>query len=116
MPRPSRTIAGPPITGVVLDPVNEFVDLSAERWVAARTHPPRIVFLLVLAMVCGLLAGYGTAVAQRAYRLRVGLFAGACAVVVYVILDVEFPRAGLIRVDSIDEVLLDLQQELEATR
>lgn len=109
---------GPPITGIVLDPVNEFVDISTERWVAARTHPPRIVFslLLVLAMVCGLLAGYGTAVAQRPYRLHVGLFAGACAVVVYVILDVEFPRAGLIRVDSIDEVLLDLRQELEATR
>lgn len=109
---------GPPIAGLVLDPVNEFMDLGTERWVAARTHPPRIVFslLLTLAMVCGLLAGYGTAVAQRAYRLHVGLFAAACAVVVYVILDVEFPRAGLIRVDSIDEVLLDLQQEMEATR
>lgn len=108
---------GPPIAALVLDPINQFIDLGTERWVAARTHPPRIVFalLLILSMTCGLLAGYGTAVARRAYRLHVGLFAAACAVVIYVILDVEFPRAGLIRVDSIDEVLLALQQEMEAT-
>lgn len=109
------THQGPPIAGPVLDPVNAFIDLSTERWVATRAHPPGIVFvlLLVLSMTCGLLAGYGTAVAQRAYRLHVGLFAVACAVVVYVILDVEYPRAGLIRVDQIDEVLYALQQQMQ---
>jgi hypothetical protein len=34
-------------------------------------------------------------------------------VTVFVILDMEYPRMGLIRVDSFDQVLVDLRQSME---
>jgi hypothetical protein len=36
--------------------------------------------------------------------------AAAMAVALYVILEIEYPRLGLIRVDAFDEVLVDLRQ------
>jgi hypothetical protein len=35
--------------------------------------------------------------------------AGAASLTVYVIVDLEFPRLGLIRVDAADQVLIDLR-------
>ena len=35
------------------------------------------------------------------------------AVTVYVILDLEYPRLGLIRVDAVDQVLVDLQDSMK---
>jgi hypothetical protein len=34
------------------------------------------------------------------------------AVAVFVILDIEYPRAGLIRVDTFDQVLVELRQSM----
>jgi hypothetical protein len=39
-------------------------------------------------------------------------FAFALAGAVYVIVDMEYPRVGLIRVDSFDQVLFDLRQSM----
>jgi hypothetical protein len=33
-------------------------------------------------------------------------------VAVFVILDIEYPRAGLIRVDTFDQVLVELRQSM----
>ncbi len=40
-------------------------------------------------------------------------FAAVMAVAIYVILDLEFPRLGLIRVDAFDQALLDLQGSMQ---
>ena len=40
-------------------------------------------------------------------------FALAVAVVVYVILDLEFPRIGLIRLDQFDRALYELRQTMK---
>ena len=34
------------------------------------------------------------------------------AVAVYVILDIEYPRLGLIRVDAFDQALIDLRESM----
>jgi hypothetical protein len=41
------------------------------------------------------------------------VFAAIMAVTVYVILDLEYPRFGLIRVDAIDQVLVDLRGSMK---
>jgi hypothetical protein len=38
--------------------------------------------------------------------------AGVMAVTVYVIIDIEYPRQGLIRVDDFDQVLVDLRKSM----
>jgi len=39
-------------------------------------------------------------------------FALVVAFAVYVILDLEYPRLGLIRVDAFDQALIDLRQSM----
>jgi hypothetical protein len=39
-------------------------------------------------------------------------FAVIMTVTVYVILDLEYPRLGLIRVDAVDQVLVDLRDSM----
>jgi hypothetical protein len=40
-------------------------------------------------------------------------FAVIMAVTVYVIFDLEYPRLGLIRVDAVDQVLVDLRDSMK---
>ena len=40
-------------------------------------------------------------------------FAAAMALAVYVILDIEFPRLGLIRIDAVDQVLVELRESMK---
>jgi len=40
-------------------------------------------------------------------------FAAIIAATVYVILDLEYPRLGLIRVDAADEVLTELRRSMD---
>lgn len=100
---------------VVLFPaLNEMIDIVTTRTMATKMHPPVVVFfmLAVLSLVCALLAGYGlTGTKARPWLHQVG-FAVVLSVTVYIILDLEYPRLGLIRVDSFDEVLVDVRESM----
>jgi hypothetical protein len=78
-------------------------------------HPPPIIFamLAVLVLVSSLLAGYGMAANAKRNWLHMLIFAGMMSMAVYVILDLEYPRFGLIRVDATDQVLVDLRQSFK---
>lgn len=101
---------GQPIVDAVLDPVNEMIDIASTRWLAARAHPPMVVYFLLigLAIICGYLGGYNMGVARRRHVLHSIAFALSISMVLYVIIDVEFPRVGLIRVDFADAVMVNL--------
>ena len=60
-----------------------------------------------------LLAGYGMASGKTRNWLHMLGFATAMAIVVYVILDLEFPRLGLIRVDAFDQALVELRASMK---
>jgi hypothetical protein len=53
---------------------------------------------------------------MAASRTRTWLYIVAFGVImaftIYVILDLEFPRAGLIRIDAFDQVLVELRQSM----
>ena len=63
-------------------------------------------------LVGSLLVGYATSVNRRRSTLHTALFAVILTVTTYVIVDLEFPRLGLIRVNSADQVLLDLRASM----
>jgi hypothetical protein len=82
---------------------------------AAKAHPPRIVFAMLALMACAaaFMAGHGMSGSKvRSWVHSVG-FAGILAVTVFVIMDMEYPRLGFIRVDSFDQVLVDLRQSMQ---
>jgi protein-S-isoprenylcysteine O-methyltransferase Ste14 len=100
-------------TSLVLSPLNEMIDITTTRTVAILTHPPGIVIvMLVLLVLAGaLLAGFGSSASPRSWVHTIG-FAALMAGAIYLILDLEFPRAGLIRIDALDQLLADVRQSM----
>ena len=96
---------------LVLPALNQMFDIMTARAVATQIHPPQIIYamLLALALASALLAGYQSA-GEKDYDWvhKVG-FAGIVAFTVYVILDIEYPRLGWIRLDAIDQVLVNVR-------
>jgi hypothetical protein len=105
----------PAATMLLLPALNDMIDITTTRLMATRTHPPAILFglLFILALGCSLLAGVGMATGQRRNWLHMTAFAAITAVTVYVILDLEYPRLGLIRVDAADQLLIELREGMK---
>ncbi|PYX51425.1 MAG: DUF4239 domain-containing protein [Acidobacteria bacterium] len=106
--RDSHTDAGK----LLLPAINNMIDINTTRWMAIQTHPPIIIYVLlfVLGLICSLLAGYRMATGQHRSWLHILSFAVITVVVIYVIIDVEYPRAGLIRLHAFDQVLADVRE------
>jgi hypothetical protein len=110
-----QTPEGQRVTMLLLPALNEMFDITTTRTMAAQAHPPTIVFamLIVLALASALLAGYGMAGGRTRSWIHMIGFAAIMAVTVYVILDIEYPRLGLIRVDTADQLLVDLREGMK---
>ena len=99
---------------LLLPALNEMIDITTTRVMATRNHPPLVVFMMLaaLAVVGALLVGYGTSVNKQRTWLHTLVFAVILSLTTYVIIDLEFPRLGLIRVDAADQVLSDLRASM----
>lgn len=77
-------------------------------------HQPVIVFIMLFALplASALLAGYGMVGRSRSWLHMLGL-AFVMAVAVYVIHDIEYPRAGLIRIDAFDQAMVELRESMK---
>ena len=103
-----------PATMLVLPALNEMIDITTTRQAATQNHPPLIIFLLLagLSLVGSLLVGYGMSENKRQSWLHTVAFSIVLSLAVYVIIDLEFPRVGLIRVDAADWVLVELRKSM----
>ncbi len=92
---------------LVLPALNQMIDITTTRTMAAQTHPPAVVFgmLVVSALVSSVLAGDAMSATKKRSWLHMLSFALATGFVMYVILDLEYPRLGLIQVSDFDRVL-----------
>lgn len=100
-----------PLAQVMLPPVNEMFDLSTSRLMASQQHPPMAVFVMLglLVLFSSLFAGFGMARAGTKSPLHVLGFALIMALSVDLILDIEYPRLGLVTIESFDQALIDLR-------
>jgi hypothetical protein len=96
---------------LVMPAINQMFDLQTVRVAATQMHPPIIIYamLIGLALAAALLAAYQTA-GEKGYDWlhKIG-FAAIVAFTVYVILDIEYPRLGWVRIDAIDQVLVTVR-------
>jgi hypothetical protein len=109
-----REVPSPATTQLVLSSLNAMIDITTTRDVALHTHPPAIIFALlgVLLLICSLLAGFDAAAHKSRSPVHMLGFAAVMAITVYVILDYEYPRAGMIRLESTDQSLVDLRRQM----
>jgi hypothetical protein len=100
---------------LLLPALNEMIDITTTRTMAAESHPPMIIFGLlgITALASALLAGYGMGAGRTRSWIHMAGFAGVLAITVFVITDIEFPRMGFIRMDAFDHVLVELRQSME---
>jgi hypothetical protein len=103
--------APPQATIVVVPALNQMIDITTARAIAALTHTPKLIFsvLLILGLVCSMLAGYVLAYTNTGnVRLHVVAFAVVVTLTIYLIFDLDYPRFGIIRLDFADQGLIDL--------
>ncbi len=99
---------------LLMPALNEMFDITTTRDLGIRSHQPPLVFLLLVALsfLASLLVGYDTSPNRVRSWFHMIVFAGILTLTVYVIVDLEFPRVGLIRVDAADQALVELRQQM----
>lgn len=96
---------------LLLPALNDMFDIATARYLAVQTHAPAVIFLMLLAItfLASLLAGYGMAGSSQRNWLHTLCFAAAMILAIYVTIDLEYPRRGLVRVEGYDQLLVDLR-------
>ena len=95
---------------LLLPALNEMFGKVERERLARRMHPPSIIFIMlaVTAFAASVFAGYSMAGSARNWMYVIGV-AATISVAAYVILELEYPRLGAVRVSSIDETLVELR-------
>lgn len=99
---------------VLLPAINDMINIATTRAMALLAHPPRIVFelLFVLGLLCSFFAGYHLAGGRKWSWLHIFGFAVVVVTIVYVTLDIEYPRGGLINLANADQMLVAVREEM----
>lgn len=99
---------------LLLPALNNMIDITTTRTMALQMHPPQIIhgLLLGLGLLCSLLAGYRMASGPQRSWLHILAFTIITVIVVYVLLDIEYPRMGLIRLEQADQLLIALRNRM----
>ena len=97
-----------PATQLLLPALNDLIDVTTSRQSLVQVHTPGpiVATLILLALACSLLAGYGLAGSKSVSRyLHMAAFALVVTGTIYIVLDYDHPRFGLITVDFADAAL-----------
>ncbi len=105
----------PGIMTLVLNSTNDMIDIANERLQATRTHPPVTVYILLfaLALVSAFLVGQDMSVNEKRPLFYMAMFCVTISGITYIILDLEDPRLGVIRIDAGDKVMLETLERIQ---
>jgi hypothetical protein len=100
---------------MIVTAMNNMFETENEGFVLMRVHPPFAIFILLigLAILSGFLVGYTTAETKTKNSLHILSFIAITAFTIYIIVDLEFPRAGMIRVDSFDKIIKTVRHRMD---
>lgn len=90
------------------------IEIAGAKAIAVQTHLPELVFgfLIAAALLSGLVAGFGMARGSRNW-LSVLTYASIVALTMYVMIDMEYPRTGLIRIGAADLAMTTLRDSIQ---
>lgn len=109
----SRSPGQDDIAQVLLPSINGMFAVARSRNALAHRHPPMIVYVVLFAFAAAasLLAGHAMSAQAKSTSVHAISFAGALALAVFLILEIEFPRQGFVRLDAYDAVLANILNE-----
>ena len=99
---------------LLLPAINAMIDVTTTQTVAAETHPPGVLWVMLLGVTfaCAFIAGHSIDQASRSW-IDILCFAVIFTLALYVVADLEYPRWGLIQIHSTDHVLEDLRNTMK---
>ena len=102
--------------GLLLETTNQMIDLEATRWASFWGHVPRSVICvnLFIAMLAAALLGYGFGLVGKRQIVPILMLALSISAVLTVIVDLDRPWQGYIRVSQ--QPMIDLQKQLNSAR
>jgi hypothetical protein len=103
--------SGTQAASLVLPALSAMFAIATTRTIGLQTHQHEVVIgmLAVVMLACALMAGFSMGAGERSW-LHVLSFAAVMTVAFYVILDLEYPRLGIIRIDWMDRFLQDVRR------
>src|SRR5213078_2355693 len=101
--------AGEKARMLLLPSLNEAFDVVDQERYAVRMHPLALIWIMlaVAAVATALFAGFGLASSAKRDWLHIMGTAATIAIVIYVILEIEYPRLGLVRANRLDSALIE---------
>jgi len=100
---------------LLLPALNDTFDGVERERVARRVHPSPLIYVMfgIAALAAALFAGYGMASGPaRNWMFTIGI-AAVVSAATYVILELEYPRLGLVRVTGMDQVLVEARDAMK---
>lgn len=104
-----------PVTvGLFVQALNEMIDSFGRRDAGLNRHVPEVVLLLLYGtfLMAGAIVGYASGVSNHRPSFVTYIMVALIVVLVFIILDLDRPRRGLIQVNQ--QSLLDLQLSVQA--
>jgi hypothetical protein len=92
--------------------INAMIEVAISREAATKAIVPEPVtyLLMIMILITSLMAGYATSIQKKFNYLAVIGFIVLVGCVVYIILDLDRPRRGLITNDKVNQYIVDLLQ------
>jgi hypothetical protein len=97
---------------LLLPALNSMIDIYSTRTAIRQIHQPNVIFIVMILMawVCSLIAGFGMSIRKSRSWIHLTGFIIVMLVTIIVIIDLEYPRVGFIRIDALDVLLYDLRK------
>jgi hypothetical protein len=97
---------------LLLPALNSMIDICSTRTAIRQIHQPNIIFIVMIlqALVCSLIAGFGMSLRKSRSWIHLLGFTLVMLITIIVIIDLEYPRVGFIRIDALDVLLSDLRK------
>lgn len=97
--------------GLLLQSLNEVIDLESARRMALQNHVPESVIFVngIVGLLSAILVGYAFGLFGRRQIFAMSVLALAITLVLAVIIDLDRPRSGFIRVSQ--QPMIDLQHQ-----
>lgn len=101
--------------GLLLQSLNQTIDLEAASWMAFHNHVPATVIYVdaLVGLLAAMLVGYGTGLDDRREVFSLCLLALAITVVLAVIVDLDRPYRGFIRLSQ--QPMIELQEQVRSS-
>jgi hypothetical protein len=102
---------------LLLPPLNDVADLMTSQNAARARHLPTLIMVVIFICACGSVAsvGFSSVFIVRKTNLPAVALVVLIAAAIWLIIDLDFPRLGLIRIDH--QTLIDLRESMgPATR